>query len=413
MAELIPLVSDVDIRVASAAALALGHVYVGSAHGEIASVILQTMMERDNSQLDAPITRLMITGLALLYMGREDDDGIEPIKETLRVIEHQISSDAIVLLTALAFAGSGNVLKVQELLSVVYQFSAAQKQKKTEKGNGNAPGAEEIPVTSLSVIFAIIGISLISMGEEVGQEMTLRLFNDLMMSREISIRRTIPLALGLLYASNPAVSVVDWLGRMSHDHDKGTSQSAVIGLGLCAAGTLNAKASQLLRQLSGSGYYQKDSESLFVIRLSQGLVNLGKGTLELSQAKCHRMVVSLVGLGSLISSLLPFTNPSALLHDPTGPSYLFMAGILSAAQPRYLVMLDSESLKSVPLDVRVGQEVDVVGQAGKPKTITGFQTHSTPVLLGYKERAELAGEEDASQLMVPILEDVVIVKRKE
>lgn len=36
------------------------------------------------------------------------------------------------------------------------------------------------------------------------------------------------------------------------------------------------------------------------------------------------------------------------------------------------------------------QAVDVVGQAGKPNTITGFQTHATPVLLAYGERAELA-----------------------
>jgi len=39
------------------------------------------------------------------------------------------------------------------------------------------------------------------------------------------------------------------------------------------------------------------------------------------------------------------------------------------------------------------QAVDVVGQAGNPKTITGFQTHTTPVLLAYGERAELATEE--------------------
>ena len=39
------------------------------------------------------------------------------------------------------------------------------------------------------------------------------------------------------------------------------------------------------------------------------------------------------------------------------------------------------------------QAVDVVGQAGKPKSITGFQTHKTPVLLAYGERAELATEE--------------------
>lgn len=43
--------------------------------------------------------------------------------------------------------------------------------------------------------------------------------------------------------------------------------------------------------------------------------------------------------------------------------------------------------------VSILQAVDVVGQAGKPKTITGFQTHTTPVLLAYGERAELATEE--------------------
>jgi 26S proteasome regulatory subunit N1 len=58
--------------------------------------------------------------------------------------------------------------------------------------------------------------------------------------------------------------------------------------------------------------------------------------------------------------------------------------------------------------VRVGKAVDTVGQAGKPKTITGFQQHDTPVLIGNGERAELASEEfltDAS-----VLENFVILK---
>ena len=50
----------------------------------------------------------------------------------------------------------------------------------------------------------------------------------------------------------------------------------------------------------------------------------------------------------------------------------------------------------------MGQAVDVVGQAGKPKTITGFQTRTTPVLLSYGERAELATDEYIA--LSPILE---------
>jgi len=53
--------------------------------------------------------------------------------------------------------------------------------------------------------------------------------------------------------------------------------------------------------------------------------------------------------------------------------------------------------------------VDVVGQAGRPKTITGFQTHSTPVLLAFTERAELATEEYLP--CSSILEGFVILKK--
>ena len=55
------------------------------------------------------------------------------------------------------------------------------------------------------------------------------------------------------------------------------------------------------------------------------------------------------------------------------------------------------------------QAVDVVGQAGKPRTISGFQTHTTPVRLGTTERAELATEEYISY--APVLEGFVILKK--
>lgn len=94
-------------------------------------------------------------------------------------------------------------------------------------------------------------------------------------------------------------------------------------------------------------------------------------------------------------------------------------------QPRMLVTFD-EDLNPLPVPVRVGlvsdryiffavfltdlfQAVDVVGQAGKPKTITGFQTHTTPVLLAYGERAELATEEYIA--LTPIMEGFVILRK--
>ena len=58
--------------------------------------------------------------------------------------------------------------------------------------------------------------------------------------------------------------------------------------------------------------------------------------------------------------------------------------------------------------MRVGQAVDTVGQAGKPRTITGFQTHTSPVLIGQGERAELATEKYVS--IGHVLEGLVILK---
>lgn len=66
-------------------------------------------------------------------------------------------------------------------------------------------------------------------------------------------------------------------------------------------------------------------------------------------------------------------------------------------------------LESLHLSFLTLQAVDVVGQAGKPKTITGFQTHTTPVLLAHGERAELATEEFLP--VTPILEGFVILRK--
>ena len=68
---LLHLVSDRSLymEIASFAMLALGNVYAGTAHGDIASTILQTMMERDESQLRESYARFMCLGLGLLFLG--------------------------------------------------------------------------------------------------------------------------------------------------------------------------------------------------------------------------------------------------------------------------------------------------------------------------------------------------------
>jgi 26S proteasome regulatory subunit N1 len=177
---LLPQVADdkVSMEIASLAALALGFIYVGSGDGEISSTILQTLMERDAKQLDEKWARFMALGLALLYVGHQD--ATDAIISALQAIEHEsISSQAQVLVDMCAYAGTGNVLKVQQFLHLCDEHYAASKEdEKEEKKDGEE--AEEKPAKDDTFqALAVIGIALVAMGEEIGAEMTIRQFNHL------------------------------------------------------------------------------------------------------------------------------------------------------------------------------------------------------------------------------------------
>ena len=51
-------------------ALSLGFIYVGSANGDIAGVILQLLMEKEETDLSSKWAKFVVLGLALLYVGR-------------------------------------------------------------------------------------------------------------------------------------------------------------------------------------------------------------------------------------------------------------------------------------------------------------------------------------------------------
>lgn len=68
---LLPAVSDTSLsmEIAGLTALALGFIFVGSCNGDLAMAILQTMMERDDKELEDQWARFMSLGLGLLYLG--------------------------------------------------------------------------------------------------------------------------------------------------------------------------------------------------------------------------------------------------------------------------------------------------------------------------------------------------------
>ena len=98
------------------------------------------------------------------------------------------------------------------------------------------------------------------------------------------------------------------------------------------------------------------------------------------------------------------TDKLILESDP-----LLLYFIAPAIGPRFLVTLD-EDLNILPVQVRVGSAIDVVGQAGRPRAITGFQTLDTPVILAAGQRAEFV--DDTYEPLSPILEGFVIVRKR-
>ncbi|OMJ19921.1 26S proteasome non-ATPase regulatory subunit 2 [Smittium culicis] len=416
-----PFISDTDIStdLASIASLSAGLVCIGSCNGDVASTIIQAIMERSEAELDKPFTKYMILGLALLYFGRPEE--AEATIETLKAIDyHPIGIQGSVLVNICSYAGSGDVLQIQKLLEIcgAHPTSPEADESKDDSRDSSDESEEASPPSKIQLhqMFAVLGISMISMAEPVGAEMAYRSFSHLMHYGEPEVKRAVPLAIGLLHVSNPTVTVLETLSKYSHDSDSEIACNAILAMGYVGAGTNNARLAQMLRQLAS--YYYKSPDCLFLVRIAQGLVHMAKGAMTLSPLHFDRGIVSPLALASLLIPLITSTSPKkqSLLGSCHYMLYYLVRAMSTRQMATYMLSSDipMDSSKSsekdsedaiitdedeevklvpVPVSVRVGQSVEAVGQAGKPKTLSGFQTHSTPVLLSHGERAELATEE--------------------
>jgi len=249
----------------------------------------------------------------------------------------------------------------------------------------------------------VLGVALIASGEELSSEMALRSLDHVLQYGEVNVRRAVPLALGLLSVSYPRLPVIDTLSKLSHDTDERVSQNAILSLGFVGAGTNNSRIANILRQLAS--YYTREANHLFLVRIAQGLLHLGKGLMTLNPFHTDGFLLNKVALAGLLTV---FHSAFDLKNSLLQKRHWLLFSLATSVRPRMLMTLD-ENLKSIPVQVRVGQAVDTAGQAGKPKTITGFQTMTTPVLLAAHERAELA--DDKYVAMSNVLEGFVVMKK--
>ncbi|SBS81988.1 26S proteasome regulatory subunit RPN1, putative (RPN1) [Plasmodium ovale curtisi] len=279
--------------------------------------------------------------------------------------------------------------------------------------NSNGPGGVNQVEDNLDQCVAILNIALIALTDDISSEMTTRIVDHFLQYSNINQKKAVPLALALLFTSFPKPNIVDVLSKLTHDQDPDVALHAIMSLGFVGAGTNNSRIAILLRQLSA--FYCKDANATFVVRLSQGLLYMGKGLLTINPLHSNRSIINHVALGSLLVTLHACLQLKSTI---LGKYHYLLYHLVPCIYPRMLVTVN-ENLEPLPISVRVGQAVDVVGQAGKPKTITGFQTHVTPVLLLHTDRAEIATEECKAEQIessanIPVndtLEGIVILKK--
>lgn len=463
---LLPIAADTSLSIETSAitSLVLAQIFVGTCNGDITAVIMDNFLERSGADLKTEWVRFLTLALGILYMGQGEQ--VDDVLETISAIEHPITSAIEVLVSACAYAGTGDVLLIQDLLhrltpkstkkededdgedeaeeqeaqaNAISDFLAGEETTGEQEasanddaeinvdGNGEAEtnkqekkleetaieeavdgegeeskeeNDEENSVMVDELSYAVLGIAMIALGENIGKEMSLRHFGHLMHYGNEHIRSMVPLAMGLVSVADPQMKVFDTLSRFSHDADLNVSMNSIFAMGMCGAGTNNARLAQLLRQLAS--YYSREQDALFVTRLAQGLVHLGKGTMTIDVFN-DAYVLNKVSLASLLTVLVGLVSPSFMLKN----HQLFYM-LNSAVRPKFILTINEEG-EPIKVNVRVGQAVDTVGQAGKPKTITGWITQSTPVLLNHGERAELETDEYISY--ASHIEGVVILKK--
>jgi 26S proteasome regulatory subunit N1 len=184
----VPIISDtsLDTQISGMAAFALGQIFLGQGakgDNEIAAAMCQTLMEMEPEQLKSPWMRFYILGLAMLFFGKQDAS--DAFVETLKAIQHPIAQEAIVMLTMSSFAGTGEVLRIQQMLRLCAEKPEEDKEesKEAKKEEESRESREEEKKDAGKGEFhqslAVLAIAAIAMGEDVGKQLSLRHFGHL------------------------------------------------------------------------------------------------------------------------------------------------------------------------------------------------------------------------------------------
>lgn len=377
-------------EVSALISLAFGLIFIGTANEDVFNELFSILLARNDGGkgkiFESPFFTLYALGFGLICLNKQKDTDF--MIETLVTIEEfpkEMREYLRIMLTSFAYAGTGNVAKIQELMHIIAM--------KPEEVNAKVQ------------VVAVIGCSLIAMGEEIGAEMMTRTFDHFLQFGEPHIKKAVSLAYALLNLSNPKVQVIDSIIKFCYDNDKDVAMCAIFGMGLVASGSNHSRVAGLYRSLAS--YYCKEVDQMLSIRIAQGLVHMGKGLLTLDPIHSHKLLISKLGLAGVLISICAYTESEGLI---CGKHQYLLYSLALAIRPK-MVMTVNEKLEQEKIQVMIGQAVDIAGQTGNPRTITGFQTHTCPAVLSTGERCEFNGEEFKAH--TEVLEGVVIMKEAE
>jgi 26S proteasome regulatory subunit N1 len=84
--------------------------------GDVTEAIVQWLLLAENTKLEHAFAKFVALGLSFLFLGQQE--AVEATLEVARSVHERIARVASVMLDTCAYAGTGNVLKVQEMLSI-------------------------------------------------------------------------------------------------------------------------------------------------------------------------------------------------------------------------------------------------------------------------------------------------------
>ena len=146
--------------------------------GNLISILITRNEDLNAKLIDSPYFVLFILGIGLILLGMQKDAELMIEATQLENFSQEMRQYIKTLLTACAYAGSGNVSIVQEMQHLV------------------AKPKEEIHAKVQSI--AVISISLISLGEEIGMEMVTRAYNHFLQFGDTNVKKAVPLAISLV-----------------------------------------------------------------------------------------------------------------------------------------------------------------------------------------------------------------------